>query len=87
MAFDAIAVVLSEGGAKAPSCEGAAIDFVRDAFGRLKAIAIDAGGQSLLQKAGVVPDAGVVAAPDTAKFIEAAKTRRWSREPTVRTLA
>ncbi len=85
--FDAIAVVLSEGGAKALSCEGAAIDFVRDAFGHLKAIAIDAGGQSLLQKAGVVPDAGVVAAPDTAKFIEAAKTRQWSREPTVRTLA
>jgi catalase len=85
--FDAIAVVLSEAGAKALSTEGAAIDFVRDAFGHLKAIAIDAGGQALLQKAGVVPDAGVVAAPDTAGFIAAAKTRQWNREPNVRTLA
>ncbi len=85
--FDAIAVVLSADGAKALFNEGAAIDFVRDAFGHLKAIAIDAGGQALLQKAGVVPDAGVVAAPDTAKFIDAAKTRQWDREPNVRTLA
>ncbi len=85
--FDAVAVVLSEAGAKALFTEGAAIDFVRDAFGHLKAIAIDAGGQALLQKAGVVPDAGVVAAHDTAGFVEAAKTRQWAREPKVRTLA
>ena len=87
MIFDAVAVVLSTGGAKALSTEGAAIDFVRNAFGHLKAIAIDAGGQMLLQAAGVTPDAGVVAAKDTAKFIDAAKTRQWPREPGVRTLA
>ena len=85
--FDAIAVILSEAGAKALSTEGAAIDFVRNAFGHLKAIAIDAGGQALLQTAGVAPDVGVVAAHDTAKFIAAAKTRQWAREPKVRMLA
>ena len=85
--FDAVAVILSEAGAQALATEGAAIDFVRDAFGHLKAIAIDAGGQALLQAAGVKPDAGVVAAHDTAKFIAAAKTRQWAREPKLRTLA
>ena len=87
MVFDAVAVVLSEDGAKAFAKEGAAIDFVRNAFGHLKAIAINAGGQALLQASGVVPDAGVIAAHDTAAFIEAAKTRQWDREHNVRTLA
>ena len=87
MVFDAVAVVLSEGGAVAFAKEGAAIDFVRNAFGHLKAIATDAGGQVLLQASGVVPDAGVIAAHDTAAFIKAAKTRQWDREPNVRTLA
>ena len=54
---------------------------MRDAFGHLKAIAIDDGGQALLQKAGVAPDAGVVAAHDSRAFIAAAKTRQWRREP------
>ena len=85
--FDAVAVVLSAGGAQALFNEGAAIDFVRDAFGHLKAIAIDEGGQALLQKAGVAPDAGVVRAMDAGGFITAAKTRQWDREASVRTLA
>jgi catalase len=85
--FDAVAVILSEAGAQALAGEGAAIDFVRDAFGHLKAIAVDAGGQALLQRAGVAPGAGVVAAQRTQKFIEQAKTRQWEREPGVRTLA
>ena len=84
--FDAVAVLLSTAGAEALAREAAAIDFVRDAFGHLKAIAIDAGGQALLQKAGVVADAGVIAAKDTAGFIRAAMTRQWDREPGVRTL-
>ena len=41
--FDAIAVVLSDAGAAALGKEAAAIDFVRDAFGHLKAIAADDG--------------------------------------------
>jgi len=85
--FDAVAVILSDDGAAALSKESAAIDFVRDAFGHLKAIAIDHGGQALLQKAGVAPDGGVVSAHDSGAFIAAAKTRQWRREPEVRTLA
>jgi catalase len=84
--FDAVAVVLSESGAQMLLSEAAAVDFVRDAYGHLKAIAIDKGGQVLLQKAGVAPDAGVIGASDTAAFLAMAKTRQWNREPSVRTL-
>ncbi|NDP48108.1 MAG: catalase [Sulfuriferula multivorans] len=85
--FDAVAVILSDKGAKALSMEGAAIDFVRDAFGHLKAIAVDKGGQALLKAANVGQDAGVVDANDKNAFIAAAKTRQWEREKSVRTLA
>lgn len=85
--FDAVAIVLSEGGARMLCQEAAAIDFVRDAYGHLKVIGVDAGGQALLQKAGITPDDGVVKASDTKAFIAGAKTRQWSREPRVRTLA
>jgi catalase len=85
--FDAVALVLSaEAGAKLAG-EACAVDFVRDAFGHLKAIAADAGAQPVLDKAGVAKDAGIVGADATAKFIAAAKTRQWAREPSVRTLA
>lgn len=47
--FDAVAVILSDAGADMLSKEAAAIDFVRDAFGHLKAIAVDKGGQALLK--------------------------------------
>src|SRR5450631_3934091 len=85
--FDAVAVILSDEGAKALSREGAAIDFVRDAFGHLKAIAADNGAQALLKKANVGKDAGVVNANNEAGFIAAAKTRQWDREKSIRTLA
>jgi catalase len=85
--FDAVAVLLSTPAAHALGRESAAIDFVRDAFGHLKAIAIDEGGQWLLQTAGVQPDGGVIGATDPETFIEAAKTRQWAREPSVRTLS
>ena len=85
--FDAIAVILSEEGAKALSKESAAIDFVRDAFGHLKAIAADKGGQALLKAANVGKDAGVVDAGNIDAFMAAAKTRQWDREKSVRTLA
>jgi len=85
--FDAVAVILSEAGARTLSHEAAAIDFVRDAFGHLKAIAIDSGGQALLQAAGVRPDKGVISALDTGAFLSAAATRQWARESQVRTLA
>ena len=85
--FDAVAVILSDKGAKALSMESAAIDFVRDAFGHLKAIAVDKGGRSLLKIANVGHDAGVVDTNDKDAFIAAAKTRQWDREKSVRTLA
>ncbi|MCA1788986.1 MAG: catalase [Thioalkalivibrio sp.] len=85
--FDAVAVLLSDEGARALSREAAAIDFVRDAFGHLKAIAVDKGGRALMDAANVVPDAAVVDPGDTKAFIAAAKTRQWDREKSVRTLA
>ena len=78
---------LSDDGVKAMSKESAAIDFVRDAFGHLKAIAVDKGGQMLLRIANIGQDAGVVDAHDVNKFIAEAKTRQWDREKSVRTLA
>ena len=84
--FDAVAVVLSEAGAKALQKEATAIDFLRDAYGHLKAIAHDDGVQILLAKAGVVSDAGIVSAMDTTGFIQAAMMRQWSREALVRSL-
>ena len=74
--FDAVAVILSDEGARTLSMESAAIDFVRDAFGHLKAIAVDKGGQVLLRKANIAQDAGVVDANDKNAFITAAKTRQ-----------
>jgi catalase len=85
--FDAVAVILSVVGAKALSMESAAVDFVRDAFGHLKAIAVDKGGHALLETANVGQDAGVVDANDEDGFITAAKTRQWDREKSVRILA
>jgi catalase len=74
-------------GAKILSKESAAVDFARDAFGHLKAIAADKGGQAILKTANVGKDAGVVEATETDAFIAAAKTRQWNREKSVRTLA
>jgi catalase len=85
--FDAVAIILSDKGAKTMSSESAAVDFVRDAFGHLKAIAADQGGQTLLKAANIGHDAGVLNVNDAAAFIAAAKTRQWSREESVRTLA
>ena len=85
--FDAVAIILSDAGAKALAKESAAVDFVRDAFGHLKAIAVDQGGQMLLSTANIAPDAGVIDANDKGAFITAAKTRQWDREKFVRTLA
>ena len=85
--FDAVAVILSDEGAKALLMESAAIDFVRDAFGHLKAIAVDKGGEALLKAANVPQCAGIVDSNDRDAFIAAAKTRQWDREKSVRTLA
>ena len=85
--FDAVAVILSDEGANKLSMESAAIDFVRDAFGHLKAIAVDKGGQTLLKAANVGKDAGVVDCSNIDAYITVAKTRQWDREKSLRTLA
>ncbi|MEO5813411.1 MAG: catalase HPII, partial [Rhodanobacter sp.] len=84
--FDAVAIVLTEAAAKQLARESAARDFVSDAFVHLKAIAADAGAQTLLKAGGVKKGAGIVEAADPKAFIAAARTRQWAREPMVRML-
>ena len=81
---DACAVILSEAACGKLVKEGAAVQWVMDAFGHLKALGHNAAAKPLLDKAGVEPDEGVT---DLAGFVEAAKRRYWSREAKVRTLA
>ena len=57
--FDAVALVLTREAAAKLAEEGAAVDFVRDAFGHLKAIGCTPDAEPLLQKAGVARDDGV----------------------------
>nr|WP_310524515.1 catalase [Polymorphobacter sp.] len=83
--FDAIALVLSAGGAASLAKDSAAVEFVTNAFVHLKAIGANDAAQPLLDRAGVSPDAGITGLG--ADFIEAAKRRYWDREATVRTLA
>ncbi|MFO0773382.1 MAG: hypothetical protein U0172_01785 [Nitrospiraceae bacterium] len=83
--FDAVALVLSDKGAASLTKDGAAIQFVMDAFGHLKAIGHTPAAQPLLGKAGVEPDAGITGLG--ADFLQAAVQRFWDREASVRTLA
>jgi catalase len=83
--FDAVAVVLSEAGCAALLKEGAAVQWVMDAFGHLKAIGASAAAQPLLDKAGVEADEGVTGLD--AAFVAAAVKRFYAREPNLRTLA
>ena len=83
--FDAVALVLTHEAAARLCEEGAAVDFVRDAFGHLKAVGCTSDAGPLLQKAGVVPDEGVTGLDK--KFVAAAGRRFFDREPKVRTLA
>jgi catalase len=85
--FDAVAIILSKEAAELLSKEAAALDFVRDAFGHLKAIGVDKGGEALLKTAGINKDTGVMSIGALERFIAAAKTRQWEREASVRTLA
>ena len=93
--FDAVAVVVSEAGARELVHEAAALDFVSDAFNHLKVIGHVPAAEPLLRRAGIIDklmmdDAGVVrltGADAVAGFIEVAKKGRlWDREPKVRNL-
>jgi catalase len=86
--FDAVAIILTDEAAVILGKEAAAIEFVRDAFGHLKAIGVDKGGDALLSTAGIAQDAGVISIGGSLEhFIAAAKTRQWERETNVRSLA
>ena len=86
--FDTVAILASEAGAQDLATQAAAIDWTANAFAHLKVIAHTAAAQPLLDKAGVVPDAGVIAlanAKSVGVFIKAAKQGRiWAREPSLR---
>jgi len=85
--FDAVAIILSDDAGKRMAKQAAAVDFARDAFGHLKAIAASTGAQAILRAGGVGKDAGVLDAEDVDAFIKAAGTRQWDREPKLRQLA
>ena len=84
--FDAIASVLDPAEALQLSHQAAAVDWFRDAFGHLKAIAACKGTLQILGAGGITPDAAVVDPKDVKRFIELAKTRFWARESTLRQL-
>ena len=87
--FDTVVLALSEDGAAMLMKEAAAVAFVHDAFAHLKIIGHTAGAQLLMDKAGVIPDEGVVAIgkrDGKAFFTAACGGRMWDREPKVRTV-
>jgi catalase len=83
--MDAVAIVLSQSGCAKLLKDSAAVQFVMDAFGHLKAIGANTEAKPLLDKAGVVPDAGVTGLDKP--FVDAASRRFFEREPNVRVLA
>ena len=73
---------LGQGGWRRCWPSSAAVEFVVDAFGHLKAIGSTAAAQPLLDKAGVAPDERVVPIDEEeAAFIRLAAGRQWDREP------
>jgi catalase len=82
-----VASVLSLEEGKRLAGEAAAVDWFRDAFGHLKAIAACKGTRQILAAGGITPDDGVVSPEDVSAFLTRATTREWAREPKLRTLA
>jgi catalase len=85
--FDAVFVALSADGCYALMKEAAAIAWVHDAFAHCKVIGATSGAQPLLNKAGVIADAGVLVGAKPKVFLDtAASGRIWDREPKVRSI-
>ncbi len=80
---DAVALLLTKEASDKLCKESAAVQFVMDAFGHLKAIGHTNDAQSLLDKAGVQPDEGILTLPSKS-FAKAASRRYFDREPKVR---
>jgi catalase len=84
--FDAVVVALTAEAAGELSGQGAAVDWVRDAFRHLKAIGFQEGAAALLDRAGVSRDEGVVGLEGGGvdRFLAVAKAGRvWARETRV----
>ena len=86
--FDAVVSIIMPDQAKKLAKDSAAIDWFKDAFAHLKAIAYcGATDEFILQPQHIEKDAGVIALKNVDDFITQAKTRQWAREPKVRDLA
>lgn len=82
--FDAVVLLPSEEGAKALVAMPPAVNWLRDAFGHLKAIGFNAAAQSLFDKGGLDSDApGVIDLKGGVEdFIDAARKHKiWDRNP------
>ena len=88
--FDAVVIAASEAGVAALLKDAAAIDWIRDAFGHLKAIGHFPATAPLFKKANVdmSADDGMISFANrngVKDFVAAAKRHRiWEREPNVR---
>ncbi len=84
--FDAVVVVAPAEGAEALARNPTAIDWIREAFSHLKVIGVADSATVLLDRAGIVADAGVVVLngmTHIGAFIDAATNGRvWDREST-----
>jgi catalase len=85
--YDAVVLLLSADGAKLLANEATAKDFVSDAFAHAKFIGHTETAMTLIQKAGVEPDEGVIllkVAADAVAFIgRCRELRLWKREARV----
>ncbi len=85
--FDSVFLALSPEGAQMLTMESSAVQFVNDAFAHLKVIGGTEGAKTLLDRAGILPDSGVLlGGKPEAYFAAAAQGRVWAREPKVRSV-
>lgn len=85
--FDAVFVALSEEGSASLMDESAAVAWVHDSFAHCKVIGATIEARTLLDKAGVQPDEGVLVGGKAKPFVDRASDGRiWPREPKVRTI-
>ncbi len=83
--FDAVALVLSEEGAKQLLGEKAALDFVSDAYAHCKAIGHTDAATPLFEKVGVQPDDFFIDVSAGAKaLVGKLSSRKWEREKKVK---
>ena len=77
--FDAVALLLDREQALKLCTNKAAVDFVADAYGHLKAIGHDGGAKPLLDRAGVSADKGVFVIKTGDDLLSKVASRFWER--------